>query len=43
VGKADANHAPRFMVDERALVTGVRTLAYLAVDYLAAEVRGGRP
>jgi amidohydrolase len=39
VGKADANHAPRFMVDERALVTGVRTLSYLAVDYLASPLK----
>jgi amidohydrolase len=36
VGKAEANHSGRFMLDERALVTGVRTLAYLAADYLAA-------
>jgi amidohydrolase len=34
VGTADANHSPRFMVDERALLTGIRTLSYLAVDYL---------
>jgi amidohydrolase len=39
VGKVDANHSPRFMVDERALVTGVRTLSYLAVDYLASPLR----
>ena len=39
VGKADANHAPRFMVDEKALLTGVRTLSYLAVDYLATPLR----
>jgi metal-dependent amidase/aminoacylase/carboxypeptidase family protein len=38
VGKAEANHSGRFMVDEKALVTGVRTLAYLAVDYLAAPL-----
>ncbi len=30
-----ANHSPRFLVDEAALVTGVRALASLAVDYLA--------
>jgi amidohydrolase len=29
-----ANHSPRFVVDEDALVTGVRALASLAVDYL---------
>jgi amidohydrolase len=30
-----ANHSPRFNPDEAALVTGVRALASLAVDYLA--------
>ena len=39
VGKVDANHSPRFMVDERALVTGVRTLSYLAVDYLSSPLQ----
>jgi len=29
-----SNHSPRFRVDERALVLGVRTLAYLATGYL---------
>jgi len=43
VGKADANHAPRFMVDEGALLTGVRTLSHLAADYLAAPPTGVRP
>jgi amidohydrolase len=28
------NHSPRFFIDESALVTGVRALANLAVDYL---------
>jgi metal-dependent amidase/aminoacylase/carboxypeptidase family protein len=28
------NHSPRFFVDEGALVTGVRALASVAVDYL---------
>ncbi len=37
VGKAAANHSPRFYVDEKALVTGVRTLANLAADYLFAS------
>ncbi|MGH7675611.1 MAG: amidohydrolase, partial [Gemmatimonadales bacterium] len=32
---AAPNHSPRFFVDEAALVTGVRALASLAVDYLA--------
>ena len=31
------NHASRFMVDEAALVIGVRLLSYLAVDYLAQK------
>jgi amidohydrolase len=31
------NHSPRFFVDERALVTGVRALASLALDYLSAK------
>jgi amidohydrolase len=34
VGKAPANHSPLFYVDEKALPTGVRALANLAVDYL---------
>ena len=38
VGKADANHSPRFTLDERALLTGVRALSYLAVDYLATPL-----
>jgi amidohydrolase len=33
-GKAPANHSPLFYVDEKALPTGVRALANLAVDYL---------
>jgi amidohydrolase len=33
VGKAAANHSPRFMVDEDALLTGVRTLVHLTMDY----------
>ena len=34
VGKAPANHSPLFFADEKALPTGVRALANLAVDYL---------
>jgi amidohydrolase len=34
VGKAPANHSPLFYVDEKALPTGVRALANLAVDFL---------
>ena len=41
------NHSPRFHVDESALPVGVRALASLAVDYLAAGVApkgaGGQP
>src|SRR6185503_12735319 len=35
VGKAPANHSPLFIVDEKALPTGVRAFANLAVDYLS--------
>ena len=34
VGNAPANHSPEFFVDESALVTGVRVMTNLAVDYL---------
>jgi amidohydrolase len=37
VGKAPANHSPRFYVDERALVMGLRALTHLAADYLFGE------
>ena len=37
VGKAPANHSPRFFVEESALVTGVRALTNLAADYLFGE------
>jgi len=37
VGKAPQNHSPLFFVDESALVTGVRTLAHLAVDFLSGS------
>jgi amidohydrolase len=33
VGKAPQNHSPRFTVDESALLTGVRTLVHLTLDY----------
>jgi amidohydrolase len=33
---APSNHSPRFFADERSLLIGVRSLAHLAVDYLAA-------
>jgi amidohydrolase len=35
--KAPANHSPRFHVDERALLLGVRSLAHLACDFLEAH------
>ena len=35
-GRSPANHSPLFFVDEKALPTGVRALANLAVDYLSA-------
>jgi amidohydrolase len=34
VADAAATHSPRFLVDERALVLGVRALAHLVVDYV---------
>ena len=37
LGKAPSNHSPLFFVDEKALVTGVRALAHLAVDYLGSK------
>jgi amidohydrolase len=35
--QAAPNHSPRFFVDEDAMVTGVRTMAALAVDYLTGK------
>ena len=32
--EAIPNHSPLFYIDEAALVTGVRAMAHLAVDYL---------
>ena len=34
--QAPSNHSPLFYVDESALVLGVRSMAYAAVDYLVA-------
>jgi amidohydrolase len=39
VGKASANHSPLFYVDEKALPTGVRALANLAVDYMTSAAK----
>ena len=40
---AAPNHSPRFFVDEGALVTGVRALASVAVDYLHRTAEAPRP
>ncbi len=37
VGKAPSNHSPLFFVDEKALLTGVKALSHLAVDYLSSR------
>jgi amidohydrolase len=37
LNKAAPNHSPRFFVDERCLVTGVRALAHSACDFLEAQ------
>ena len=39
VGKAPANHSPLFFVEEKALITGVRALANLAIDYMAGSAK----
>jgi amidohydrolase len=39
VGKAPSNHSPLFFVEESALITGVRALSQLAVDYLSSNQR----
>ncbi|MEO5761731.1 MAG: M20/M25/M40 family metallo-hydrolase, partial [Vicinamibacteria bacterium] len=36
-GDIYANHSPHFFADEAALITGVRALSNLAVDYLASS------
>ena len=35
------NHSPRFFVDESALLLGVRSLAHLALDYMASPQQAG--
>jgi amidohydrolase len=40
--KAASNHSPRFYVDERSLVLGVRALAHLACDFLESGAEAGR-
>jgi metal-dependent amidase/aminoacylase/carboxypeptidase family protein len=39
MGKAPQNHSPRFMIDETALLTGVRTLVHLTLDYAAPSAK----
>jgi metal-dependent amidase/aminoacylase/carboxypeptidase family protein len=39
--KMPAHHTPDFMIDESGLKLGVRTLAYLAVDYLNNPLKKG--
>jgi metal-dependent amidase/aminoacylase/carboxypeptidase family protein len=34
LAQAAPNHSPRFFIDERALLLGVRALAHVACDYL---------
>jgi amidohydrolase len=42
VGKAPQNHSPKFLVDEQALVTGVRALTQLAADFLFSDRKQGQ-
>ncbi len=37
MSKAAPNHAPRFYVDESGLILGARSLAALAIDFLASR------
>ncbi len=37
--RAPANHSPQFLADEGALPVGVRTMAYMAVDFLSGAGR----
>jgi metal-dependent amidase/aminoacylase/carboxypeptidase family protein len=39
LGKAAANHSPLFYIDEPALLTGVRALANLTVDYMVSPMK----
>lgn len=41
-GKAPSNHSPLFFVDEKALLTGLRAMAHLTVDYLAGGTVSSR-
>ena len=35
--QAPSNHSPLFFIDESGLILGVRSMAYVAMDYLAAK------
>jgi amidohydrolase len=35
------NHSPRFFIDEKALVVGVRALSHVACDFLEARRAAG--
>jgi hypothetical protein len=37
LANVEMNHSPRFVPDEGAMITGVRALASLAVDYLGGK------
>ena len=41
--KAPPNHNPAFTIDESALVVGTRTMATLAVDFLAGPATEAGP
>jgi amidohydrolase len=42
IGRAAQNHSPRFTIDESALLTGVRTLVHLTLDYIQPPAAGAR-
>jgi amidohydrolase len=42
MGKAAENHSPRFTVDEPALLTGLRTLVHLTLDYAQKTPASGQ-
>jgi metal-dependent amidase/aminoacylase/carboxypeptidase family protein len=43
LAKAAPNHSPEFVVDESALIVGVRALAGLAVDFLSTGPNSALP
>jgi amidohydrolase len=42
-GEAEPNHSPRFVVNEDALIVGVKAMANLAVDYLTGAAAAAGP